>query len=250
MKKLDLTQYGSAKEHINCMKYGGVYPLSIAENIQRGDIYTDGSSFLFHHLCGFAHIFGCCDDKFINEVYNDFYSERSASIRRFILFTESESVKGFFEEKDRATIEKRFFFEYNRSKADVPALPDNIRLVETDCKLLDKIQGRITPRFSWDNNNDFRRYGKCICAVDGDKPAAWAFSAAVSSQEIDIGVETDEAYRHMGLGAAVAWEMAQYVISTGKRPVWACHSENTASMKLAEKIGFVKSAECYTVRNK
>jgi RimJ/RimL family protein N-acetyltransferase len=42
--------------------------------------------------------------------------------------------------------------------------------------------------------------------------------------------------------------MAAYVLSIGKKPVWACHSGNIASQKTAERAGFVKVRECRTVR--
>ncbi len=43
--------------------------------------------------------------------------------------------------------------------------------------------------------------------------------------------------------------MIQYCFEQHKRPVWACHSKNIASQKLAEKIGFVKISECDTLKN-
>ena len=83
---------------------------------------------------------------------------------------------------------------------------------------------------------------------DGDTPAAWAFSAAVSGEEIDIGVETAESYRRMGLASAAARGMLRYVLGVGKRAVWACHAGNAGSRRVAEGLGFTLTAECFTVR--
>jgi RimJ/RimL family protein N-acetyltransferase len=52
----------------------------------------------------------------------------------------------------------------------------------------------------------------------------------------------------MGLGAAVSEKMIQYCFEQSKRPIWQCDVNNTASQKLAEKLGFVKSSEYITIR--
>lgn len=79
---------------------------------------------------------------------------------------------------------------------------------------------------------------------------SWAFSAAVSTKEIDIGIETNSQYQQRGLGFIVARKMIQYVISQGKKPVWACHYKNAASEKMAEKLGFNKKTECSVIKSK
>ena len=69
---------------------------------------------------------------------------------------------------------------------------------------------------------------------------AIAFSAAVSSEEIDIGVETDERYRHKGLARALADKMCREVLSIGKKPVWAHAISNAGSKNTALSVGFVE----------
>ncbi len=80
--------------------------------------------------------------------------------------------------------------------------------------------------------------------------ASWAFSAAVSTKEIDIGIETKPEYKQQGLGMIVANKMIQYATRQAKEPVWACHYKNTASEKMAEKLGFIKVSECSIMRGR
>lgn len=47
----------------------------------------------------------------------------------------------------------------------------------------------------------------------------------------------------------VAKKMIQYTMEQAKEPVWACHCENTASAKMAEKLGFIKVAECTIIKS-
>lgn len=79
-------------------------------------------------------------------------------------------------------------------------------------------------------------------------PAAWAFSAAISDYEIDIGVETDAQFRRRGFAFDAAAAMCRDIISHGKTPVWACHAANIASQTLAAALGFVPAGHCITIR--
>ena len=77
-------------------------------------------------------------------------------------------------------------------------------------------------------------------ALDQERVCAVSFSAAVSSDEIDIGVETHEDYRRQGLAAILAGRMCDRIIEIGKRPVWAHSISNKGSMNTALKCGFIQ----------
>lgn len=249
MNKLTLVDYEGAIQYIDKTGCGIVYPLSIAEMVQSGDIFTHKHSALFWHYSGFAFIYGDYNEHFLNSVYGLFLSEDCEISRRFILFVADEKVKEFFLTKDRIILEKRYFFEYQKGVlSNNRVLPANLKICEINNDLFDKIQGNVTPLFSWCNSTEFLKNGKGYCIVDGATVAAWAFTAAISSDEIDIGVETRKDYQYLGLGTIVAEKMVQYCFQQHKRPVWACHSNNLASQKLANKIGFERTTECYTIR--
>lgn len=247
------------KNHINYVDYidksgcGKVYPRSIAESIQTGDIFINSCgnnrSVLYWHYSGFAFLYGVCDEHFLEDIYNFMSDKSNTAQRRFILFVNNESAERFFRAKNDVVIERRYFFEYSKDYPVIEAaLPSGYKLCEIDKELLEKIKGKVTPSFSWDNYESFIEKGKGYCITDGDIAAAWAFSAAVSSDEIDIGIETDVRYRNHGFAYIAAQKMIQYCLNLHKTPIWACHSGNTASVNLAIKSGFTKVSECYTVR--
>ncbi|MBR6102785.1 MAG: GNAT family N-acetyltransferase [Ruminococcus sp.] len=249
MEKLDISCYPGIIPYIDKTSCGAVYPLSIAEARQTGDVFIKDGSVLLHHYCGFAFIFGKCGTDFLDDVYNSFLSPESITSRRFILFTESREVRDHFLGKSNTVSGDRLFFSY--PKVIEPKHFDILvqySVREIDSELAEKIEGMVAPGFSWDSRERFLANGKGFCVTDSDIPAAWAFSAAVSSDEIDIGVETRPAYRGQGLAYAAAEQMIRYCFDNDKRPVWACDSGNTASRRLAEKLGFVKTGECFTVR--
>lgn len=250
MDKINLTDYKNYIQYIDKMGCGKVYPLSMAEMIQQGDVFVNHNSVLFWHYCGFAFIYGDYDEFFLNDVYNKFINNNIHS-RRFILFISDEKTRNFFINKENIILERRYFFEYRKSSlANNKALPLNFKLCEIRKELFYKINGNVTPLFSWDNSSEFFEKGKGYCILDGEIVVAWAFTSAISNEEIDIGIETRAEYRHCGLGAIVSDKMIQYCFHQHKRPVWACNSNNIASQKLAEKIGFVKTSECFTIKRR
>lgn len=250
MDKINPTDYKNYIQYIDKTGCGTVYPLSIAEIIQQGDVFTDHHSVLFWHYCGFAFIYGDYDERFLNDVYKKFINNSMPS-RRFILFISDEGTKDFFINKETVILERRYFFEYQKSVSTYnQVFPSNFKLCEISKELFYKINGNVTPLFSWDSSSDFFEKGKGYCILDGETAAAWAFTAAISDEEIDIGIETRAEYRNCGLGAVVSDKMIQYCFQQHKRPVWACHSNNIASQRLAEKVGFVKTSECFTIKRR
>ncbi|MBR6045787.1 MAG: GNAT family N-acetyltransferase [Ruminococcus sp.] len=248
MNKLTPEQYKNIIGLIDPDPVGGVYPLSAAEGRQQGDIYTDSVSVLIHHHCGFAFLFGKCDTAFLNCVYDTFLSPESEPPRRFVLFSDSERIVDLFRGKNNIIFGKRYFFSYPGDTAPKAEIPAGYSVRELDEDLCRRLEGRIVPAFSWSSTAEFLNGGKGFCVCDGDRPVAWAFSAAVSSREIDTGVETLESHRGQGLAYAAASQMISFCLEQGKRPVWACDAGNTASRRLAEKLGFVLTGECTTIR--
>ena len=66
-----------------------VYPCSIAEGIQSGDIYVnddaDVETVFFWHYCGFGYISGKPSDEFLNDIYFRMISDDIG--RRLVLIT-------------------------------------------------------------------------------------------------------------------------------------------------------------------
>lgn len=212
-------------------------------------IYKERDSILLWHYCGFAFLYGVCDDCFLETIYDMFLSADSNLSRRFILFSANPKVIEFFKNKQDIVLGNRYNFEYPPENAGSRGvIPSGYQICQFNQKLFDNIPGRITPRFSWRDASEFLDHGMGYCVMYKEKAVSWAFSAAVSSDELDIGIETVSDYRHMGLGFAAAEKMIQYCFEQSKRPIWSCDVNNTASLKIAEKLGFVKSSEYITIR--
>jgi len=241
-----LYSFWDRKEQAEMITCGAVYPESILQGYQKGEQISLSACRIVRHSCGFAFIFGIPTARDLEQIIFLMHTAGKKG-ERFVLFCENERLGRYFEMNSGIKVEKRYFFELAQDKSGDIILPENFVIKPIDADILPRLDGRIKPSFSWESDESFLQKGKGFCAMYGDTPAAWAFSAAVSDREIDIGVETLEGFRGKGLAAAVAGKMAEYVLSIGKKPVWACHSENIASRKTAEKIGFEKVGECSTI---
>ena len=232
---------------INCTS-NVVYPLSIAEGFQDGNVIfsDDFKAALFWHYCGFAYLSGSVEESFLEKIYQEYF-EKTLD-RRFVLITDNSKVIEFFSDKDDIVTDKRVEYRFGNL---LQSAPECIYKVEPITESnYDRIHGNIVPTFSWSSKEQFLQKGFGFVALDGDKVIAVAFSAAVSSDEVDIGVETDENYRHQGLAKVVADRMCREIISQGKKPVWAHAIANEGSKYTALGAGFVEDRINAVIRNR
>ena len=75
--------------------------------------------------------------------------------------------------------------------------------------------------------------------VDGNIVAI-AHTYAEINLHADIGVSTVEQWREKGFATAAASLVAQEIQDRGKVPVWSCGEDNTASLRVAQKLGFTE----------
>lgn len=84
------------------------------------------------------------------------------------------------------------------------------------------------------------REGIAAAAVADGQVVAIARTSARTGQRGDIGVNTLEGWRGQGLATAAAALVAQGLQAAGQVPVWSAGGHNQASLRVAEKLGFVE----------
>ena len=234
INKKDFTEYIEVAKRCTA---NHVYPLSIATGAQTGDIYEDDrGNVLFWHYCGFAYISGTANQEFLEQIYQEFLATDRE--RRFFLIMDSDYVTDQYKEHKLLQFDKRV--EYNHiSVPEISSVPDKQFIIERITEdNIGCVRGRIVPTFSWESNKAFIERGFGYLAKRDSDFAAIAFSSAVSPEEVDIGVETAEAYRHHGLASYLANRMCEQIITQGKKPVWAHAETNEGSRKTAISAGF------------
>ena len=244
MKKIESTEIREMIPAAEAASGDAVYPLSVAEGIQTGEICTSGDAVLFRHQCGFAFLSGKPDDTVLRETEECMLSAQ-AQQQRFVLITEDAAVISYFGNRPGIASGRRIYYEAAKAAPEFD-LPEGYELRRTDAELAEKLTGKIVPSWSWPSTEQFLQNGIGYCILHGDDIAASAFTAAVTEKYTDIGVETAEAYRRSGLAKIAAAAVMREVQAQGKLPVWAHKTTNLGSLKVAEALGFLPVRICKT----
>lgn len=78
-----------------------------------------------------------------------------------------------------------------------------------------------------------------MAAWVGKRPVSFCYAAAVTETWWDVSVDTLAEFRGRGLAAAVAEALVARFAREGKRATWGAVVSNAASLRVAEKLGFV-----------
>jgi RimJ/RimL family protein N-acetyltransferase len=92
----------------------------------------------------------------------------------------------------------------------------------------------------WSNPREMLLEGVIACAVIAGKIVATALTTAYSDRYADIGVYTAEGFRGRGYATVGASLVAKSVQESGRIPTWGAGEHNAASLRVAEKLGFVE----------
>lgn len=198
------------KSFINEVHAEKIYIYSMLENRQKGRVFVDNidniQNVLFWHYCGFAYVAGNGENEVFNHSLGKFIQgDYEANQSRFVLAVAEEKWKEVLRQLSKSdTIYERtrYQFKFNPRKFMIEdwKIPEGYKLKEIDEDLINKLEGRIIPSFSWENAEAFLQKGKAMCLVHNGEIACNAFSAAIGNGQMDIGIETNPNYRGKGLG--------------------------------------------------
>jgi len=110
--------------------------------------------------------------------------------------------------------------------------PEVRRLLTVDEPLMTKYMGTPT----WTGSEGFEPMA-AGAVVDG-RLVGLAHVSAITERHANIGVSTLEPWRGRGFATAAVSIVARVVRETGRTPVWSAGEGNTASSRVAAKVGF------------
>ena len=252
MKVKRLSDYSKVKHLLERINVEKVYPLSIMEGLQKGEIFVDDAEnptdALIWHYCGFAHIVGDYGEESIEEIIDMMKNPLDGHSGRLALQVENDiHLQQLMQKEPMVRRYERYVFRFVGVKSTIPfEMESKLKRISSDNYEL--MTGRIIPTFSWESRDEFLKNGFGYCLIEGDRMVACAFSSAISNDFVDIGVETDERCRGKGYGRIVVSAMVNETLRRGKTPTWGCDTRNEASMRLACSTGFEVSGthEWYT----
>lgn len=93
----------------------------------------------------------------------------------------------------------------------------------------------------WGNVNTFLNTGLGYVLLDEEEIASLCCSGFVTRDIHVIDIETEVSHRKKGYAEKVARAFIAACLEKHCQPYWDCMAENTASARLAEKLGFTRS---------
>ena len=115
------------------------------------------------------------------------------------------------------------------------AVRADVRLLEADHEVsLAHLPAELRDEFA-----RARRHPPLVAAFVDGRPVSFAYVPWQTETLCDLSIDTAPGYRRRGLAAAVAARLVEEVRRLGKEPVWGALADNTASLALARRLGFM-----------
>ena len=256
-------RYSVLEKQIKEVQRNVLFARSVIEKHVSGAIYVDNTTesrtALIAHPYGMLLLMGDSNNIEFNDRFKS-YAFNTAKIRakhEWLITSSPEwdnvlndmfgsslikaSENSGKEANGKIELNGRLNFSFNVQKYaqfEKRTIPEHDLIVKTDTILFEQMTGSVIPQKFWDSAKDFEANGRGFTLLHKGEIAATAFSAFVHENLLEIGIETVEKYRGNGYAALICCRLIDDCIERGFLPVWSCRSENTASVQLAEKLGF------------
>jgi len=136
------------------------------------------------------------------------------------------------------------------TRATIFTLPEPDDLPDLEgATLLDKDDdlAHLAPALADELGTAMARGHQVWCArVDG-VPGSFAYAPWRSERYFDVAVDTAPGYRQLGLATIVAAAMIRGESAHGREAVWGADDGNLGSIRLAQRLGFVPTAELWVI---
>jgi GNAT superfamily N-acetyltransferase len=134
-----------------------------------------------------------------------------------------------------------FRFDEEAFRAGVAArpVPDDGWTVRDATEADFAIPGSVVPAGFWPDAATWLAHGGGAVVERDGQVGALALASYRWDGFVEIGIETSPAHRRQGLASRAAAALVERVLAAGLTPVWSCREDNTGSVRLAERLGFV-----------
>lgn len=143
------------------------------------------------------------------------------------------------------TVWSRVILELPSGKPSTPAVAADVRMLTPDDA---HHLWALSPALAWIADTwggppTLAASGCAYGAFVGDGLVSVAGTFFMGDAYEDIGVVTEAGFRRRGLSAACAAALCHDIIRRGRRPSWSTSPDNTGSLAVACKLGFVQDRE-------
>ncbi len=256
-------RYPFLKEKIKEVKKNNLFARSVIERHVTGKIYADNinnpETFYVIHPYGITLLFGASNNVTFNK-WLKAYAMNTEEHRHCFEWMQTwpgdwdivlsdlfgDQLIRYSDNSNHVTegiieLNTRVNFKFNEklySQRRRKQSGNEVSIEETNQSHFELMSGSVIPMKFWDSAADFLRMGKGYTLLHHGKIASTAYSAFVHDEMLEIGIETMNEYRGLGYAEMVCSRLIDYCMEKNLTPVWSCRFENTASLKLAQKLGF------------
>lgn len=127
-------------------------------------------------------------------------------------------------------------------------LPKGVEIKRFDRTLLEKAERESDFPFAhifYDGYESFRVNGFGFCLLENNTTASFVYTCAMSDKEASIGVDTVPKFQKKGYATLVCSAFIEHCLQNNLLPTWDADELNTASIALAQKLGFVRHRPFY-----
>jgi hypothetical protein len=259
MIKLDRSHKLTNYENItndNCPSFSGIVAGECKGDLWVDDLDNPRISIVYSYPVGsFAFLGSTINDneyielkKYIEKEIFNFLRQEGVSYFEFSI--ESEDLKPYilkiFEDK---AIQSEREFSYRKAEHvnSSYSLPEDFEIQKINNDFLNKVfkgdydnKALLVNRIleSWQNIDDFSDRSLAFCITYLKRIVAVIVGTARYKNLLAIDIETEEEFKHKGLGYCLTVEFVNECMKRGLIAQWDCMESNLASRKLAEKAGF------------
>ena len=263
MIELNPGKYPLVKKYLDQVTINNYFARSVLEEHVNGIVYAnDGdapSTFYIVHPYKMSLLFGRTDNDSFNKAFYDYALNKTRSRNYYewmqawpeewhkklsaifkgktVLSKDNKNNK--FPGKIEINTRVNFLLNHKKFKKISPGDKGNeFHIVRTDRELFNEMKGSVVPAFFWKNDEQFINEGVGFSLIFNNELASTAYAAFIHGNQLEIGIETIEKYRGKGFAQYVSSVLIDYCLKNNYEPVWSCRLENTASFRLARKLGF------------
>lgn len=250
MIRLETNDYSKLNILLENAAINTLFAWAVIEQKVKGVVYVDNADVprtcYIHHPYGMSLLAGNSNITGFNQRFKEY----ALNIRQER--TKEEWIQAYPDTWDKvlrdlfvdneAIIEydTRINFRFNKTKfcRESSHTDKDIHIQKTTKDDFAAMKGTVIPAHFWDKANDFETEGQGYSLYYKHKLAAIAFASFVKENILELGIETVEAYRGKHFAYKVCTELIGFCLENNLEPFWSCRLSNTASYKLAEKLGF------------
>jgi RimJ/RimL family protein N-acetyltransferase len=144
--------------------------------------------------------------------------------------------------KPARVTERLAFSEYDANSPELTDLrqrvPDGYQIRRIDRALLQRCEWRSDMEFFCGSLENFLAHNLGLCMMHGDEIIVEAYASSLGLTHSEIGAVTRKAYRGRGYAPVTCAHLIAALERRGYHAYWSCDSDNVASIRVAQKLGF------------